>query len=63
MKKKFSFDYVLAILWGICLLLDVVNIAAGEPQGNYTNMLMAHICLVLAHIRLGMKDNQYDVRP
>lgn len=57
MKKKFSFDYVLAILWGVCLLLNVANMAAGEPQGNYTYMLITHICLVLAHIRLGMKDN------
>lgn len=57
MKKKFSFDYVLAILWGICLILDIVRMIGGEPQSDYTNMLMAHICLVLAHLRLGMKDN------
>lgn len=62
MKKKFSFDYVLAILWGICLILDIVRMAeGGEPHSDCTNMLMAHICLILAHLRLGMKDSNDEV--
>ena len=47
-------DFMVAILWFICIIIDISNMTAGE-QPSWLNMIMAHVCLVLCNIEIGLK--------
>ena len=53
--QKINKTYIaLAILWFICLILDIRGIVTGVMP-LWLNMILAHICLITCNIDLALK--------